>query len=114
MLFHGKISTCNPIKMNDGTVIYEARVRDASKPLAIRTPGEVSVWMNADVRKSLPSGDDIEDCAITVLVREMKPGKSGLISFKGQVVKGHVSVAHFVEGEAGALPARPQPAAKAA
>jgi len=110
MLYYGKVSSCLPVKLDDGVTIYEARVRDASKPLAIRTPGEVSVWMSEDVRKGLPSGDDIEDCEITIHVREMKPGKNGLISLKGQVLKGHLQPAAFAEGVDGELPKRPNPA----
>lgn len=107
MLFHGKISTCAPLKLGDGATIYEARVRDASKPLAIRTPGEVSVWMSEDIRKQFPSGDDIEDAEVTVLVREMRPGKNGLIALKGQVVPGLVQPAAFATSEPAPLPQRP-------
>lgn len=105
MLYHGKISTCNPLTMTDGGVIYETRLRDACKPMALRTPGEVVVWMSEDVRKQFPSGDDIEDAEVTIHVKEWGVGKNGIIKLKGQVVPGIVQPAQFTGDSA--LP-RPQ------
>lgn len=110
MILHGKINNCKPLVMDDGKTIYQTTFTDASRPLALRTSGEFTTYLNEDVRKSLPSGDDIDGQEISVLVREFKPGKSGGMSVKGQIVKGLVQPSKW--GEIGELPTRPVTAAK--
>lgn len=111
MLFVGKISTCTRLAMNDGGFIYEARVRDASSPMALRTPGEVVVWMSEDVRKLFPSGDGIEDAPLTVVVREIGVGKNGIPKIKGQVLQGHLKPEQIaaLAAPSGELPTKPAP-----
>lgn len=112
MLLHGKISTCNPLKMSDGGVIHEARIRDAALPLSIRTPGEMVIWMSDDVRKQFPSGDAIEDAPLTCVVKEWGVGKNGILKVKGQTLPGHLKPEQIPAGETGPLPQRPAAAAK--
>ncbi len=96
--------------MTDGGTIHEARVRDASKPMALRTPGEVTVWLSDEKRRLFPSGDAIEDAEITILVKEIGVGKNGIPKLRGEVVPGIVQPAQFNTGEAAPLPQKPAPA----
>jgi len=109
MILHGKITNSVPIKMDDGKTIYQTTFTDASKPLALRSPGEFTTYLNEDTRKSLPSGEEIDGQEISILVREFKAGKNGGMNVKGQVVKGLVQPNAWASGQ---LPEKPAQTAK--
>lgn len=103
MILNGKITNCVPLKMDDGKTIYQTTFTDASKPMALRTSGEFTTYLNEETRLKLPSGDDIDGAEISILVREFKPGKSGGMNVKGQVVPGLIQPGAWN----GALPTKP-------
>lgn len=109
MIFHGRINRTEKLTLDDGGVLHQLSMTDASRPVSLRSSGDFVTYISEEVRKRFPSGEEIYDSEITVVIREIGSGRGGSVKVKGDCQPGHLPVEKFTT-QGGALPQKPKAA----